>query len=139
MGGSEGYYIEADVSFSDKTKKKMKDFPPLPAHTTLEMKDLSDFAKQAYIATCGREETYKPESKLLLTFDNKKRYVIHSALADEYSLHEVEFTNVRTVLAFTQTAFLKSWVRLNTEGRKSASLTGNESMRQFFKVCIDVA
>ena len=120
----------------DKAKKNLKDFPPLPAHKSLEMKDLSDFAKQAYIATCGSEQTYKPESKLLLTFDDKKRYVIHSALADEYSLHGVEFTNVRTVLAFTQTTFLKSWVQLNTEGRKRASLAGNESMRQFFKVCI---
>ena len=72
------------------------------------MKDLSDFAKQAYIATCGTEETYTPESKLMLTFDNKERYVIHSALADEYSLHGVEFMNIRNVLAFTQTAFLKS-------------------------------
>ena len=130
-----GYYIEVDVTFSDKTKKKLRDFPPIPVHTTLAFEDLSDFAKQSYIATYGSGEKYAPESKLMLTFNKKERYVIHSALADEYSLHGVEFTNIINVLAFTQASFLKSWVELNTEGRKRASLAGNESMRQFFKVC----
>ena len=46
--------------------------------------------------------------------------------------------NIRNMLAFTKTAFLKLWVQLNTDGRKRASLAGNESMRQFFKVCTDV-
>jgi hypothetical protein len=51
-----GYYIEADISFSDKTKKKLRDFPPIPVHTTLKFEDLSDFAKQSYIATYGSGE-----------------------------------------------------------------------------------
>ena len=130
-----GYYIEADITFSDKTKKKLRDFPPVPVHTSLEFADLSNFAKDSYKAVYGLENEYDPESKLMLTFDKKERYVIHSSLADEYSLHGVEFANIRNVLAFTQETFLKSWVELNTEGRKRASLDGNESLRQFFKVC----
>ena len=65
----------------------------------------------------------------------KRDMLYNSSLADEYSLHGVEFANIINVLAFTQETFLKSWVELNTEGRKRASLAGNESLRQFFKVC----
>ena len=72
----------------------------------------------------------------MLTLDKKERYVIHSALADEYSLHGVEFLNIRSVLVFTQSNFLKSWVDLNTRGRKHAAPAGNESLRGFFKVSI---
>ena len=134
---SVGYYIEADVSFPDKAKKRLKDFPPTPSHTAVNFDELSSFAQQAFTEIHGEKTTYDPEPKLMLTFDTKKRYVIHSALADEYSLHGVEFTNVKNVLAFTQDNFLKSWVDLNTEGRKRASLAGNESLRSFFKVCIN--
>ena len=134
---SVGYYIEVDISFPDKTKKNLKDFPPTPSHTSVNFDDLSGFAQRAHTEIQGEKATYQPDSKLMLTFDDKKRYVIHSALADEYSLHGVTFTNVRNVLAFTQDNFLKSWVDLNTEGRKRASLEGNESLRSFFKVHIN--
>jgi len=133
---STGYYIEVDISFPNKTKKNLRDFPPTPSHTTVPFDELSGFAQQAFTEIHGEKKVYEEESKLMMTFDDKKRYVIHSALADEYSLHGVEFTNVRSVLAFTQDNFLKSWVDLNTEGRKRASLAGNESLRSFFKVCI---
>ena len=133
---SVGYYIETDISFPNKTKKNLRDFPPTPSHTSVHFDDLSSFAQQAYTEIHGEKARYEPDPKLMLTFDDKKRYVIHSALADEYSLHGVEFTNIRNVLAFTQDNFLKSWVDLNTEGRKRASLAGNESLRSFFKVCI---
>ena len=75
---------------------------------------------------------YRNESKLMLTLDKKERYVIHTALADEYV--GVEFSNIRSVLAFTQSDFLKTWVDLNIRGRKHAALAGNESLRGFFKV-----
>ena len=77
---------------------------------------------------------YRNDSKLMLTLEKKERYAIHSALADEYSLHGVEFSNIRSVLVFTQADFLKTWVDLNTRGRKRAALAENESLRGFFKV-----
>ena len=131
---STGYYIETDISFSDKVKKNLKDFPPTPSHTSLDFDNLSEFAKESFISSHGSKEMYRKDSKLMLTLDKKERYVIHSALANEYSLHGVEFLNIQSVLAFTQADFLKTWVDLNTRGRKHAALVGNESLRSFFKV-----
>ena len=112
---STGYYIETDISFSDKVKKNLKDFPPTPTHITVDFDDLSEFAQQSFIDCHGSKKMYRNESKLM--------YV-----------HGVEFLNIRSVLAFTQSDFLKSWVDLNTRGRKRAALAGNELLRGFFKV-----
>ena len=92
--------------------------------------------KKSFVDCHGDKKMYRNESKLMLTLDKKERYVILSALADEYSLHGVEFSNIRSMLAFTQSNFLKSWVDLNTRGRKRVALAGNESLRGFFKVSI---
>ena len=34
-----GYYFEADVSFSDKCKMQLKDFPPVPSHSNVEFNE----------------------------------------------------------------------------------------------------
>ena len=34
---STGYYFEADITFSDKCKMMLKDFPPVPNHTVLSL------------------------------------------------------------------------------------------------------
>ena len=40
-----GYYIETDITFSDKCKQALKDFPPTPNHTTIKFGELSQFAQ----------------------------------------------------------------------------------------------
>jgi hypothetical protein len=129
-----GYYFECDVSFSDKCKMQLKDFPPLPSHNNVEFDDLSPFAQESYVNIHGKKECYREESKLMLTFGKKYSYVIHSTLADIYSLHGVEFSNIKRVLAFHQEPFLRGWIELNTEGRKRAARDKNETLRNFFKV-----
>ena len=96
------YYIETVISFPDKVKKNLKDFPPTKTHTTLDFDDLSVFTQKSFVDCHGDKKMYRNESKLMLTLDKKERYVIHSALVDEYSLHGVEFSNIRSVMAFTQ-------------------------------------
>ena len=70
----------------------------------------------------------------MLTLEKKHSYVVHSALEDTYSLHRVEFTNIKCVLAFHQELFLKGWIELNKEGRKRAARANNETLKNLFKV-----
>ena len=86
-----GYYIETDITFSDKCKQSLKDFPPNPNHTAIKF------------------------IKLMLTFEKKFSYETHYTLEDAYSLNGVEFSNIKRVLAFHQKPFLNCWIELNTE------------------------
>jgi hypothetical protein len=50
-----GYYFECDISFSDKCKMHLKDFPPLPSHNNVEFKDLSPFAQESFVNIHGKK------------------------------------------------------------------------------------
>ena len=75
------FFIECDISFTDKCKSRLPDFPPAPTQKTLQCNELSDFAQKSY----GDERDYTPSSKLVASFEPKSNYVVHSMLADVYS------------------------------------------------------
>ena len=88
-----GFFIECDISFTDKCKSRLRDFPPAPTHKTLQFNELSDFAQKSY----GDERDYTPSSKLVASFEPKSNYVVHSMLADVYSSMGVTITNIKKV------------------------------------------
>ena len=128
-----GYFIQCDLSFSDKCKSKLQNFPPAPHHSKLVYDDLSNFAKNSI----GGRNLYTEGSKLIASFEPKYEYVIHSSLADLYSSMGVTFENVSKVLSFHQERFLKSWVELNTKGRKQAALNNDSTLKDFFKLMVN--
>ena len=54
-----GYYIEADIPFSDKCKQALTDFPPTPKHTNVKFSELSQFAQNSFVNTHGKKEMYQ--------------------------------------------------------------------------------
>ena len=82
---STGYFIECDLSYSDKAKLALRDFPPAPCHTSVTHDILSDFAKSRFHEYEGADNVYTGGEKLMCTFEVKKGYVIHSRLADYYT------------------------------------------------------
>ena len=110
-----GYYFETDVSFSDKCKMQLKDFPPLPNHSNVEFSELSQFAQESFVNIHRKKELYREESKLMLTFEEK--------ICLCYSF-------------YTSRCLLSSWcwIELNREGRKRAAHAKNETLKNFFKV-----
>jgi hypothetical protein len=98
--------------------------------------DLTPFAREAFLKT-NKALMYQENSKLIASFQPKRGYVIHSALADLYSSMGVTFSNVKKVMSFQQKDFLKSWVTLNTMGRKKAALNKDETLKDFFKLMVN--
>ena len=69
---STGYYLEADITFSDRSKMTLRDFPPpVPNHTSIKFSDLSQFAQNSFVNINGKKELYREESELMLTFEKK--------------------------------------------------------------------
>ena len=59
-----GYYFEADVSFSDKCKMQLKDFPPVPSHSNVEFNELSPFAQESFVNIDGKKRTIPRRVKI---------------------------------------------------------------------------
>ena len=97
-----GFFIECDITFTDKCKSKLRDFPPAPSHKTIEFEELSEFSKSAYEG----HDNYSPTSKLVSSFEPKLGYVIHSMLADTYSRMGVTITNIKKVSYLLQIYYI---------------------------------
>lgn len=134
---STGFFIECDMDFSDKCKTMLSDFPPAPDHMVINFDNLSPFAQNSHLKTENTRESYQETSKLVSSFIPKRKYVIHSALVDLYSSMGVRVSNVKKALSFYQEDFLKPWVQLNTKGRKQASLNGDKTLKDFFKLMVN--
>ena len=134
---STGYFIQCDMDFTDKCKAKLIDFPPAPDHMEIDFDSLSNFAKKAHTDSGKNRSEYMKMTKLTASFKPKRNYVIHSALANLYSSMGVTFSNISQVLSFYQEDFLKSWVLLNTMGRKEAALKKDETLKDFFKLMVN--
>ena len=63
-----GFFIEADLSFTDEAKEKLRDFPPAPHHCTLMEDQISEFSKGLLDA---EKIKFQPSRKLCITLLEK--------------------------------------------------------------------
>lgn len=73
----------------------------------------------------------KTSKKLLLTFGSKKNYVIHYRMLKLVLQHGLVLKKVHRVLQFEQSAWLKSYIELNTKMRSKAN---NDFEKELYKL-----
>ncbi|XP_071054945.1 uncharacterized protein [Onthophagus taurus] len=108
-----GYIVEADLSVPRELHDFYSDFPLLPEHI-------------------------KPPNssilKLLCTLNNKFSYIIHYINLKQAVKLGIKIDNVKRILKFRQSPWLKQFIDLNTKLRMKAD---NEFDKNFFKLIIN--
>ena len=79
---------------------------------------------------CERVKLNKTK-KLVTTFNNKNRYVIHISALKQALNHGLKLTKVQRVIKFVQVAWMKSYIEKNTKLRMQSK---NEFEKNFFKL-----
>ena len=69
--------------------------------------------------------------KLVCNSCNKKKYVVHIRSLKQSLDHGLKLEKVHRIIEFTQKAWLKTYIEMNTELRKMAK---NDSEKDFFKL-----
>ena len=92
-----GYILEVDVKYPKKLHDLHSDLPFLP--------------KRIKIDKC---------KKLVCDLDNKKKYVVHIKLLKQALNHGLKLKKVHRIIEFSQKAWLKPYIDMNTELRKLA-------------------
>lgn len=105
-----GYIFEVDLHYPPELHDKHNDFPFCP-----EKRSISGITKN---------------DKLLLTFYDKKNYIVHYRMLKLALEHGLVLKKVHRVLQFSQRAWMKPYIDLNTELRAQAD---NEFKKNFYK------
>ena len=103
-----GYILEVDVKYP----RKLHDL-----HS-----DLSFLPKRMKIDKC---------KKLVWNLRNKKKYVVHIKSLKQALNHGLKLKKVHRIIEFNQEAWLKNYIDMNTELRKTAK---NDFEKDFFKL-----
>lgn len=129
-----GYIIECDLEYSTDLHASRSDYPLAPermvvsdemlsAHSNKMWRDIQDH----YTSEIKRTKT----SKLIPNLYNKKNYVVHYRSLKQYISLGLKLTKIHRVLEFSQAAFLKPYIDLNTAKRAQAK---NDWEKIFYKL-----
>lgn len=106
-----GYIFEVDLHYPSELHDAHNDYPFCP-----EKRSISGITKN---------------DKLLLTFYDKKNYVIHYSMLKLALEHGLMLEEVHRVLQFKQSTWLKPYIDLNTKHRAKAN---NDFEKNFYKL-----
>ena len=122
-----GYFFEVDLKYPSELHDQHDQYPLAPEHVEIKSEMLSDYqkklAKDLNVKVGGR--------KLCLTLHDKKEYICHYRNLKFYLEKGLKIERVRRVLQFKQSAWIKSYIDLNTKLRQEAD---NEFEEGFAKL-----
>ena len=105
---NKGYFFEVDVEYPRNLHRLHRDLPFLP--------------ERMKINNC---------TKLVCSLNDKENYPVHILLLKQALNHGLKLTKVHRVIEFSQEAWLKPYIDMNTELRKHAN---NDFEKDFFKL-----
>ena len=106
-----------------------KDYPLAPERLQIEQNILNNYQRHLL----QDEGISKPPPKLVPNLCNKTNYIIHYHNLKLYLKLGLDLTNVRRVLSFDQSPWLKNYINFNTR-RHSSTAAKNYFEKDFFKL-----
>jgi hypothetical protein len=115
--GPIGYTREVNLSIPPHLHDFSDDFPfaPISKKVTLDMQ--SDFMIELQSAANDGHVRVDCSPKLLLTHNDKKRYVVHYALLKFYCQMGVQVTKIHRAIRFQQSKYLEPFISFNSKKR----------------------
>ena len=120
-----GYFIELDLTYPNKIKEKTKNFPFAPMNKKIIPDNFNDYMQEI------KPDTYKQSSKLICDWSDKKNYLIHNRMSNNYIRHGMMVDKVHKIISFKQSKWLEKYISFNTQKRDKAK---NDFEKDFYKL-----
>jgi hypothetical protein len=116
--GDIGYFVEVDLQYPRSLHNIHNEFPLAPEKLDIPSSEWSAHTKHL-ASQLGM--THKSTGlKLMLTLRDKHRYTLHYVTLKLYLALGLKVTRIYKGVTFRQSAFMKTYISLNTEARKTA-------------------
>ena len=123
-----GYILEVDLEYPDELHDLHNDLPVAPQQMAIEDEALSPYTQRL-------KEKFnikgKAQPKLMPNLNDKSKYVVHYVNLKQYIKLGLQLKRVHRGVKFHQSYWLRDYISLNTEKRKTAR---NAFEKDFFKL-----
>lgn len=119
-----GYILEVDLDYPAGLHPTHNDFPLAPEKLEVTADMLSSYCRSFGLKQIKCQ-------KLIPNLQNKVKYVLHYRTLQLYTKLGLVVTKVHRVLSFSQTAWMASYIQLNTHMRQAAT---SEFEKNFYKL-----
>ena len=123
-----GWILEVDLEYPPELHEEHNSYPLAPEKKVVEKEWMSGYQKRLM-----EELDLKPPDckKLLLTLQDKTKYVTHYRNLQFYLKQGMKLKRVHRVLEFEQESWMEPYIRMNTEFRKNAK---SDFEKDFYKL-----
>ena len=125
-----GYFLEVYLKYSDKKKRKQKNFHSVQRIKKINPDKYNNFRKEI------KPKKNKKSKKLLCDCTDKKQYLIHYRMLKLYIRHGMIVEKIHEIISFKQSKWLEKYISFKTQKRKRAK---NGFEKDFFKLLVNAA
>ena len=123
-----GWILEVDLEYPSNLHDFHNDYPLAPEKKTIKPEQMSEYQ---HLLMAEHKLTPPNTEKLLLTLEDKEKYVVHYRNLQFYLRQGMRLKNVHRAIEFEQEPWMEPYIRMNTEFRKQAS---NDFETDFYKL-----
>jgi len=131
--GPTGLILEVDLEYPSKLHDLHNDFPLAAEHLVIKRDRLSPYNVNV-LDKLGLG--YSKSRKLSTNLQPKTKYAVHYRLLKFYLDHGMVLKRIHRVLKFKQSKWLKSYVEMNAEKRKTATSEFEKAFYKLLNNCI---
>ena len=117
--GEKGYFLEVDLKYPKRLHKKHNNLPLAPEMLEVNFENLSPYSQEAVEQTEGHQR-YK-DTKLMSTFYDKEKYVLHVKVLLLYMSLGLELTYIHRIVEFSQKNLFAPYIRKTNLARQQAT------------------
>ena len=112
-----GWILEVDLEYPAHLHDAHNDYPLAPEKKAIKPEQMSEY--QRWLMT-DLHLTMPNTEKLVLTLEDKEKYVVHYKNLQLYLRQRMRLKKVHRVIEFDQEPWMEPYIRMNTEFRKQA-------------------
>ena len=112
-----GWILEVDLEYPAHLHDAYNDYPLAPEKKVISLEQMSEYQRRLM---ADLDLTMPNTEKLVLTLEDKEKYVVHYSNLQLYLRQGMRLKKVHRVIEFDQEPWMEPYIRMNTEFRKQA-------------------